>query len=200
TASTSDFVQVTVPVDLMWIARYERNYMSIIDVDYVTDMTRLQVYQVLKQAPPPDCNMSNYPAAPGIPGAGGSEWTANGCGVGAFTTAFASIGLYAKYRGLYSGDMNRPVKGNPSINFGSACNKHDELYTSGNTKAFADQAFQRRLGVACDIALSDKSSCNAFKVTYVSTVKDHAQDAYDADQKELKCAAWGDSMKKSGCV
>ncbi|MEO9077732.1 MAG: hypothetical protein ABI268_00335, partial [Rhodanobacter sp.] len=72
TASTSDFVQVTVPVDLMWIARYERNYMSISDVDYVTDMTRLQVCHVLKQAPPADCNMSNYPAAPGIPGAGGS--------------------------------------------------------------------------------------------------------------------------------
>ena len=200
TATTSDFMEVSVPVDYMEVIRLQRDIASITDTIYVTDMSRLQVCQVLRQHPPENCTTINYPASPGIPAAGGVEWAGNGCGAGAISTAFLSIGLSFRYPGLYSGDLNKPIKGNPSIDFTISCHNHDRDYTSPKTKAMADARFERNLTSVCTSALSDGGTCLAFKDTYVSTVRERGASAYEADQRQLACSVWGDSMKKSGCA
>jgi hypothetical protein len=116
------------------------------------------------------------------------------------STAFASVALEYTLSGLYSGDLNKPVKHNPSIDFTSICSDHDSNYTSGGTKAFADSRFRRQLESLCNAAPSDGAVCWAFKNAYVSAVQTLGKSAYEADQKQLACSAWGDSMKKSGCA
>lgn len=199
TATTSDNFVVFLPAEFIPAAKLEPLFASMDETDYSTELTKLQVCQVLKQHQPQNCTASNYPASPGIPSASGAQWAGNGCGSGAMSTAFASLALYARYPGLYSGDLNKPIKGNPSIDFTSSCNKHDELYTSGASKSFADSAFGRRLTNICTSAPSDGGICLAFKDSYVSAVQNHGDSAYAADQQQLACSAWGSSMKKSGC-
>jgi hypothetical protein len=200
TATTSDKFVVYLPADFIPSAKLRPSYSSIGETDFETDLSRMQVCQVLRQHPPQNCTTSNYPASPGIPSASGAEWAGNGCGSGPMSTAFASMGLEILHPGLYSGDLNKPVKGNPSIDFTSSCNKHDELYTSGVSKSFADSVLRTRLSNVCSHALGDGDTCLAFRDTYVSTVQSHGGSAYAADQQQLACSAWGDSMKKSGCA
>ncbi|MEO9079057.1 MAG: hypothetical protein ABI268_07055 [Rhodanobacter sp.] len=200
TATTSDYMEVYVPVDYMAIVRFQRDYASISDTDYITDMSRVQVCQVLGQHPPQSCTTSNYPASPGIPSASGAQWAGNGCGSGPLSSLFASFLLKDLSGGTYSGDLNKPVKYNPSIDFTSICSDHDRNYTSGGTKEFADSRFKRQLESLCNAALSDGASCMSFKGKYVSVVKNMGGSACADDQKQLACSAWGASMKKSGCV
>lgn len=200
TATTSDNILVSIPVDYMAVTRLKRDEASISDTIYVTDMSRSQVCAVLKQHPPQNCTTSNYPASPGIPSARGAEWAGNGCGTGPFATAFLSAILARLDPQTYSNDLNKPVKNNPSIDFTGICNEHDSNYTSAGTKAFADHRFERQLEAMCNAGPGDVGSCMSFKSTYVWTVETVGKSAYDADQAQLACSAWGDSMKKSGCV
>lgn len=199
TATTSDNFTVYLPQQFIPSALLTPNHSSIGDIEFETELTRQQVCQVLMQHPPQNCTTSNYPASPGIPSAAGATWAGNGCGAGPMSSAFLSMGLGIRYPGLYSGDLNKPIKGNPSIDFTSSCNKHDELYTSGASKSFADAAFGRKLSSVCTAAPSDGGTCLAFRDTYVSTVQNYGDSAYAADQQQLACSAWGSSMKKSGC-
>jgi hypothetical protein len=199
TAATSDNFTVFLPADFIPAARLTPSYRSIGQWDYSTDLTKAQVCKVLKDHPPQNCMTSNYPASPGIPSASGAQWAGNGCGAGAYTTAFLTAALEARHPFTFSGDLNKPVKGNPSIDFTSSCNKHDEFYTNGAEKGFADLALGRHIKEVCDSAVTDGGLCLAFKDTYVSTVQAHGESAYEADQKQLACSAWGSSMKKSGC-
>lgn len=200
TATTSDHVIVSIPVDYLAAARFKRAAASIGEADYVTDLTRLQVCQVLKQHPPQNCTMSNYPASPGIPSAAGATWAGNGCGAGPMSSAFASAILKRTSGGKYSGDLNKPVKYNPSIDFTSICNNHDRGYTSVATKKQTDNIFASKLTALCGAAPSDRTTCQAFADDYVWAVRNMGDSAYEDDQKQLACSAWGDSMKKSGCV
>lgn len=200
TATTSDNVIVSIPVDYMEIARYQRQFDSISDTDYVTDMSRAQVCQMLKQHPPQNCTMSNYPASPGIPSAAGATWAGNGCGAGPRSTFFASAILEQSAQGIYSGDLNKPVKNNPSIDFTAICSEHDRGYTSAAPKAITDSRFGDQLTALCSVAPSDGGYCTSFGNIYVYAVKYGGGGAYDQDQKQLTCSAWGDSMKKSGCA
>lgn len=200
TGTTSDNFTVFLPAEFIPAARFSPSYSSIGEWDYSTDLTKAQVCKVLKDHPPRNCTTSNYPASPGIPSASGSQWAGNGCGAGAVSSALASVALEGLYGYLYSGDMNKPVRGNPLIDFTSICNMHDELYTNGSEKYFADQFFDRHLKSLCQAATSDGSTCTSFRNTYVWAVKNHGESAYQADQQQLACSAWGDSMKKSGCA
>ncbi|MEO8809143.1 MAG: hypothetical protein ABI386_02705 [Rhodanobacter sp.] len=200
TASTSDNFKVFLPVEFIPAARLQPLFDSVGEGEYYTDLNRSQVCEVLRQHPPQNCTISNYPAAPGIPSASGAEWAGNGCGTGPFTSAFVSAALELANLNTYSGDLNKPVKGNPSIDFTSICSEHDEHYTSGVTKAFADRGFQTRLNALCVGASSGGAACSTFANIYVNSVKNLGASAYEADQAQLRCAAWGDSMKKSGCV
>lgn len=200
TATTSDHVVVYIPADYLEAARFKRAAASISDTDYVTDLSRVQVCQVLKQHPPQNCTMSNYPASPGIRSAAGAAWAGNGCGASPMSTAFASVILQRISAGLYSGDLNKPVKRNPAIDFTAICNNHDRGYTSIATKATTDTIFANQLSALCNASPGDVGTCLAFKNAYVLAVKTLGGSAYDQDQKQLACSAWGDSMKKSGCV
>ena len=200
TATTSDHVVVYIPADYLEAARFKRAAASISDTDYVTELSRLQVCQVLKQHPPQNCTMSNYPASPGIRSAAGATWAGNGCGASPMSTAFASAVLQRISAGMYSGDLNKPVKYNPSIDFTAICNNHDRGYTSTAPKATIDAIFANQLSSLCNASPSGVGACLAFKDTYVWAVKTLGGSAYDDDQKQLACSAWGDSMKKSGCA
>ncbi|MBD3815800.1 MAG: hypothetical protein IE913_04995 [Halothiobacillus sp.] len=201
TATTSDHVIVSVPADYLQAARLQRQYASIGEADYVTDLSRAQVCAVLKKHPPSqDCTKSNYPASPGIRSASGAAWAGNGCGAGPMSSAFASVVLKGMHFSTYSGDLNKPVKGNPSIDFTAICNIHDQGYTSVGTKERADSSFDLQLKSLCAAAGSDGSLCQSFANNYVYAVKNLGNSAYEEDQKQLACSAWGDSMKKSGCA
>ena len=200
TATTSDHVIVSVPVDYLQTLRFQRQYASTGDTDYVTDLSRAQVCAVLKWHPPQDCAMSNYPASPGIRSASGAVWAGNGCGAGPMSTAFASVVLKGLHFSTYSGDLNKPVKGHPSIDFTAICNLHDQGYTSVGTKERADSFFDLQLKGLCAAAGSDGALCQSFANNYVYAVKNLGSSAYEGDQKQLACSVWGDSMKKSGCA
>ncbi len=200
TASTSDNFTVYLPADFIPAARLQPLFTSIGEADYSTDLSKLQVCQVLRQHPPQNCTTSNYPASPGIPSASGAHWAGNGCGSGAMSTAFASAILARLDAETYSKDLNKPVKYNPSIDFTSICSEHDGNYTNGRTKDFADSRFQSQLEALCGAAPSDAGSCMSFKSTYVWAVKTLGESAYEDGQKQQACSAWGDSMKKSGCA
>ncbi|MEO8746248.1 MAG: hypothetical protein ABI379_01100 [Rhodanobacter sp.] len=199
TASTSDNFKVFLPSDFIPAARLVRDEFSISDTEYVTDLTKSQVCQMLREHPPQNCTTSNYPASPGIPSASGAVWAGNGCGTGPFATAFLSAILARLDPQTYSKDLNKPVKNNPSIDFTSICSEHDGNYTSSRTKSYADARFESHLEGLCAAALSDVTSCMSFKSTYVWTVKTLGTSAYEADQQQLVCSVWGDSMKQSGC-
>lgn len=200
TATTSDHVIVSVPVDYLQTLRFQRQYASIGETDYVTDLSRAQVCTVLKQHPPQDCTMSNYPASPGIRSASGAVWAGNGCGASPISSALASVVLRGLHPSTYSGDLNKPVKGNPSIDFTAICSAHDQGYTSVATKEMADNSFDWQLKVLCSAAGGDGALCQSFANNYVYAVKNRGSSAYEEDQKQLACSAWGDSMKKSGCA
>jgi hypothetical protein len=121
------------------------------DNQYTTDLTKQQVCQDMKSNPPKDengntCTTTTFPAAPNIPSASGAAFNGNGCGAGPWGTAFGSSVLGARHPNDYSGDLNKPVKTNPSIDFTSICNAHDTCYTSSaiGGKAGCDSDFPLR--------------------------------------------------------
>lgn len=162
------------------------------------DMTREQVCQVLRDNKPDNCTTRNYPAAPRIRSASGAAWAGNGCGAGPWTTALGTGYLTVLLPGVFSGDLNRPVQGNPSIDFTAFCNGHDRGYTSFASKQTVDQRFADALHSFCQ-GSTDQQLCNGFASTYVKAVQKYGVSAYAEDQAQLKCAAWGDSMKKNQC-
>lgn len=200
TAPTSDNSFVFVPQDFIPAAKVQPLFASIGEADFVTDLSRLQVCEVLRQHPPQNCTTSTYPASPGIPSAAGAEWAGHGCEPGTSPNVFVSAVLKRLNTGTYSADLNKPVRYNPSIDFTSICSIHDGLYTSGAKKAFADASFGQRLASLCRAALSDGAECLRFTNAYVWAIKNLGDSVYEADQKQRVCSAWGHSMKKSGCV
>lgn len=200
TATTSDNFIVFIPTEFIPAARLKRSFASIGEADYETKLSRSQICQLLKKHPPQNCTTSTYPASPGIPSASGARWSGNGCGAGPMSTALASFVLKHAYSGMYSGDLNKPVKGNPSIDFTSVCNLHDSLYTSIATKSYADSKFGQGLVAICGAAPVNRNECLAFKNLYVSAVEKFGNSAYTDDQQQLACSVWGDSMKRSGCA
>lgn len=200
TASTSDSSLVSAPQDFIPAAKVQPLLASMGEAGFVTHSSRLQVCEVLRQHPPQNCTTRTYPASPGIPSASGAEWAGHGCEPGTSMNLFVSIVLKSLNAGTYTGDMNRPVRYNPSIDFGSSCNAHERHYTSSTSKDVADAGFEHQLAMLCNAALSDRASCMSFKDKYVWVIKNLGDSLYEADQKEKACSAWGDSMKKSGCT
>jgi hypothetical protein len=199
TATTSDNFTVYLPQQFIPSALLRPSHSSISDIEFETELTRQQVRPMLMQHPPQKIAQQViiqlrqvFPRPLGR--------------CGQVTVAaqvqclppFFPWALVPLSRRPF-GDLNKPIKGNPSIDFTSSCNKHDEPYTSGASKSFADAAFGRRLSSVCTAAPSNGDTCLAFIDTYVSTVQNYGDSAYVADQQQLACSAWGSSVKKSGC-
>lgn len=170
--------------------------------DHVTDLTSAQICRVLRRHPPRSgCTQSNYPTSPGIPSASGAAWPGNGCGASSLSSAFASIALSVLYRDRHSDDLNRLVKGDPSIGFNNSCNMHDSAYTGHFSKSTADRIFQSSLEGACLGAPGNRSECYAFAQAYLDAVETFiGSSAYEEDQQQLACSVWGTSLKQSGCI
>lgn len=200
TATTSDNSVVFVPQHFIPAAKVQPFLISIGEADFATDLSRLQVCEVLREHPPQNCTTSTYPASPDIPSAAGAEWGGHGCEPSTSINIFVSVVLKRLSTGVYTGDMNKPVRYNPSIDFGGICNAHERHYTSSASKGVADASFEHQLAMLCNAALSDRASCISFKDKYVWVVKNLGGSAYESNQKELACSAWGESMKKSGCT
>lgn len=198
TASTSDGGSVSIPFFAKATGPLSPYIKVGQDGDTTVNMTKSQFCSALAGLKPSNCSTSTYPPAPGIPSASGATWSGNGCGAGPWSTAFASGALSAMFGSRYSGDLNHPVAGNPSIDFTNICNQHDRDYTSLVSKLQADNNFSSRLSSFCG-GSSDPTSCQSFANAYVNAVSNFGTGAYQADQTQLQCAAWGDSMKKSGC-
>jgi hypothetical protein len=171
----------------------------------VLDLTKAQVCNTLKANPPKDqngntCTVTTYPPAPGIPSASGATWAGNGCGSSPWSSAWGSTYLRPKYGSKYSGDLNEPVAGNPSIDFTGYCNTHDSCYTSFSLggQPGCDKHFGDAIDGFCNQS-SDKADCTAFASDYEAAVKQYGKSAYDSDQAQLSCAEWGDAMKTDGC-
>jgi hypothetical protein len=157
----------------------------------------------LKANPPKDqngntCTTNTYPPAPGIPSASGATWGSNGCGASAWTNILATIGLKAKYGSKFSGDLNEPVAGNPSIDFYKQCQQHDMCYTEPYPRGLCDKLFGINLNSFCQ-GSTDKDACSAFATDYSNAVNSYGQAAFDADQAQLACAEWGQAMKQDQC-
>lgn len=200
TGTTSDDFVVSIPFSYANEAKFKLQVDSIGEEDFETDLSRAQICSMLKKHQPLNCTTSNYPASPGIPSSFGAVWAGNGCGAGPLTSAFLSALARYIVPGSYSGDLNKPVKDAPGIDFTAICSAHDAAYTSRSTKAIADMAFERNLGNLCQATGSYRATCTSFQNAYVYAVGTLGQSAYDADQQQLTCSAWGDSMKKSGCA
>jgi len=170
------------------------------DAGCVLDLTVAQVCSILKSQQPPNCSVTTYPPAPGIPSASGATFSGNGCGAGIWSSVFATIGLYAKYGSRFSGDLNEPVAGNPSIDFTHTCMAHDSCYSGFFPgKAGCDNQFMNSLyHTLCDHS-TDSSSCYDFAMDYVNAVAYHGDDAYAQDQAARACTVWGASMKFDKC-
>ncbi len=164
------------------------------------------VCSVLEQFKPAGCSMSTYPASPGLPSASGASWAPNDCGSGPFGTALGATALaylsswgYLLGHPRFSGDMERPVKDNPSIDFGAYCNDHDHCYAAGvQAKRSCDTAFGTAMHDFCDVSTAP-DDCNAYATLYHGTVVAAGQSAYDDAQAAKKCSAWGNAMKANGC-
>jgi hypothetical protein len=98
----------------------------------------------------------------------------------------------------HSGNLNRPVKSNASIDFTSYCNQHDSGYTRNMSKRSVDDRFSMQLHDFCNTSTSQQL-CHGFASTYVDAVKKYGDDAYAEDQADLRCAEWGTSMKGNKC-
>jgi hypothetical protein len=190
----------TIPVFLIpAVQAYSPNHTNILPIDdQSVDLTKAQICTVLRNNKPAGCTTSNYPAVPRIPSASGATWAGNGCGADPWSSALGAGYLTAMLPGIFSGDLNRPVEGNKSIDFTSFCNNHDRAYTSNASKQFADNQFAKQLQNFCQ-GSSNQQLCNGFASTYVDAVKQYGAAAYAEDQADLRCAAWGDSMKKDQC-
>lgn len=203
TATTSDGVYISMPRNFESYVQLLRPAVAPIGIDdHVTDLTSARICQVLRLHPPKSgCTRSNYPASPGIPSASGAAWAGNGCGASPLSSAFASIALSVLYRDRYSGDLDKPVKGDPSIDFTDSCNMHDSAYTGPLLKSTADRIFQSSLEGACLGAPGNRSECYAFAQAYVDAVETSmGSSAYEEDQQQLACSVWGTSLKQSGCI
>jgi len=167
--------------------------------DYFVEMTKEQFCNAIKNNPPsPNCTRSNFPAAPGMPSASGARWAGNGCGSTPWTTALAAGFLSQELPGLFSGDLNRPVAGNPSIDFALICNEHDANYTRPMTRLDADNKFRDDLAGFCTSS-TDPTLCQVFANVYVQAVGRFGQSAYEADQAQLRCSSWGNILRASEC-
>lgn len=197
TASTSDGGSVMIPFFFQSSARLSP-YLRLGSDGPALDMTKDQYCAQLSAVKPDGCSVGTFPAAPGIPSASGAAWSGNGCGAAPWSTALASGYLTVMLPGVYSGDINRPVKDNPSIDFTSYCNRHDQDYTSRVYKATADDNFRVRLSNFCSSS-TNQSLCDGFASTYVQAVQKYGDGAYQDDQAQLICASWGYAMKQSGC-
>jgi hypothetical protein len=195
-ASTTDGALVLVPTFGTSSKKFSPSKSP--DGEFILTMTKAQFCASLASGKPTNCSVNTYPAAPGIPSASGATWSGNGCGADPWSTALASGWLTTMLPGVFSGDLNRPVSGNPSIDFTSMCNQHDKGYTSVVTKAAVDNAFHNNLTSFCN-ASTNAQLCQGFAATYTQAVQRYGDAAYQEDQAELGCATWGVSMKVSQC-
>lgn len=201
---TANYIGGTATIPFFMMSAFHISQQEAAHIDDITlDMTKDQVCQTLRDNKPSGCTTQNYPPAPGIQGASrdgtsGAVWAGNGCGADPWSSAEGDIALSILLPGIYSGDLNRPLKGNPSIDFTVICNDHDRGYTSRFSKTFVDNRFSRALDSFCS-GSTNQQLCNGFAATYVDAVKKYGPAAYAADQAQLKCAVWGDSMKKNQC-
>lgn len=153
----------------------------------------------LEQAQPPTCNAGNPPSVPGYD----PNWIANGCGSGTFTSTFGSLLLSIDPTiPDYTGDLDNPL---PNISFYGACTSHDRCYgTQGgplHSKASCDALFSFDMSDVCSSSSSTYSTqCDNVRTQYVAGVQSFVGDnAYDAAQSELACAAWVSDMEENEC-
>jgi hypothetical protein len=153
----------------------------------------------LKKAQPGGCSTTTFPAASGLPSALGLPFSGNGCGADPDTSFIGDLILKASING-FSGDLNRPVQGDGAIDFTGACNNHDKCYTSMHTQLSCDtQLGQTLLSICGRVGPVFGPTCVTLANAYTEAVNDFGSAAYIADQKDLKCSAWGNSMKANGC-
>ena len=189
---------VIIPFSLIKDMRATKNTNVAILGDYVTPLDQAQVCSNLKANQPSGCTTSNYAAVPGINSASNAVWKGNGCGADPWSSAAGTAYLEAMLPGVFSGDLNRPVQGNRSIDFTAYCNDHDRGYTSLMPKQTVDNRFSTNLHNFCNQSTSSQL-CNGFASTYVEAVSKYGDAAYAEDQADLACAAWGSSMKANKC-
>ena len=166
--------------------------------DYYVNQTKEEFCNSIKNSAPPGCTRTNFPAAPGMTSASGARWAGNGCGSTPWSTALADGVLSELWPGRYSGDINRPVAGNPSIDFALICNEHDANYTRPMLKDVADRLFSEQLQSFCR-GSTDQATCQSFAGAYSTVVRNFGQTAYNEDQAQLRCASWGNILRSSEC-
>lgn len=200
TGTTSDGHSIAVPFFMYGTPHVLPPAYASIPYDGIEiEMTQEQYCSALKAKKPANCSLATFPAAQGFPSANGGSFHGNGCGADPYSSAIGSAILSGLYGDWYSGDLNKPIKGNPSIDFTPYCNQHDEDYTGPMTKAQADNKFAESLKSYCATS-GDYTLCSSFANDYVATVKSGlANGAYEADQAVFNCSVWGNSMKESGC-
>lgn len=201
TATTLDGASVMIPFFLMQTMYVQLKHdVATIDADdYSTSLTKAQVCSKLKASQPTDCSMGTFPSAPGLPNAQGLPFAGNGCGADPYSS-FIGDQLLKAFEKKYSGDLNRPVAQNSAIDFTAACNNHDGCYTSLIPQGKCDSWLGRDLlGVCATAASNSVTTCNAFASYYTLAVSKKGAEAYYADQKNLKCSTWGNSMKANKC-
>ncbi len=172
---------------------------SSVDSTYLVNMTKDQVCSKLRKSQPDNCTMKNFPNAPGLPNALGIHWSGNGCGADALSTAEATLFLET-FGNKFSGDLNKPVAGNPAIDFTASCNRHDACYTSPNRRGLCDALLGMDLNKVCTLVTSDDEEvCDSFAGEYEDGVAKKGLPAYNSDQTQLHCSEWGNAMKQNGC-
>jgi hypothetical protein len=201
TATTLDGASVMIPFFLMQTMYVQLKHdVATIDADnYSTTLTKAQVCSKLKANQPTNCSMGTYPAAPGMPNALGLPFAGNGCGADPYSSFIADRLLTVFGKG-YSGNLNRPVTADSAIDFTGACNNHDGCYTSPQTKLSCDTQLGKELLAICSKAgPAFGPTCVTFSNIYTEAVNEKGDAAYYADQKDLKCSTWGNSMKANKC-
>jgi hypothetical protein len=202
TASTSDGQPVALPFFLINAAQMKytaRSPYRLPDTDGYVSMTKAEFCAALSNSKPDNCSMLSYPATPWSSSSSGASWSGNGCGADPWSTAFGAGYLSLKYGSLFSGDLNRPVAGNPGIDFTSICNNHDRCYTTPNrAQSTCDGSFATSLNNFCTNS-TDPTNCSKFDTDYKQAVTDYGADAFDEDQTDLKCGSWGAAMKDDRC-
>jgi hypothetical protein len=200
-ATTTDGAIVTIPISLLghFVNQSSPNYKVCGDGGTcVLALDKAAVCSQLKADQPQGCTVTNYPAAPGVSSASGAIWAGNGCGADPWSTAFAAGTLLVMLPGVFSGDLNKPVQNNPSIDFTAICNNHDQGYTSSLPKGIVDNQFNKALTSFCNTS-TNAQLCQGFAAAYTSAVDTYGKGAYAEDQAQLACAAWGSAMKGSKC-
>jgi len=135
-----------------------------------TPWTKEQVCKAIKDNAPKGCNVNNFAPAPGISSPTQGDWTPNGCGPGGWRNAFLGGIMENIYGDSFTGDLDRPIKADRSINFKTACDSHDACYTSWTSKNTCDQNFSTALNQACN---GKGNSCSSFAKTYGDAVRDY---------------------------